>query len=42
MSVDGFNYDNILIKMLNRLGDVLILSLAFVLFSLPIVTIGVT
>ena len=40
MSVDGFNYDNILIKMLNRLGDVLILSLAFVLFSLPIVTIG--
>lgn len=40
MSVDGFNYDNILIKMLNRLGDVLILSLTFVLFSLPIVTIG--
>lgn len=40
MSVDGFNYDNVLIRMLNRLGDLIILSLTFVLFSLPIVTIG--
>jgi len=40
MSVDGFNYDNPLIRLLNRLGDVIILSLVFTLFSLPIFTIG--
>lgn len=40
MSVDGFNYDNILVKALNRVGDVMILSIVFVISCLPIFTIG--
>lgn len=40
MSVEGMNYDNMFIKMLNRLGDAMILSLLFVIGSIPIVTIG--
>lgn len=40
MSVEGFNYDNIFIRLLNRLGDAVILSVAFVIFSIPIFTIG--
>lgn len=40
MSVEGMNYDNMFIKMLNRLGDAMILSLMFVIGSIPIVTIG--
>ena len=35
-----FNYDSIFIRLLNRLGDMLILSLIFILFSLPVFTIG--
>ena len=40
MSVEGFNYDNVLIRLLNRVGDVMILSVLFVLTSLPLITIG--
>lgn len=40
MSVDGMNYDNLFIRMLNRLGDAMILSLLFIIGSLPIITIG--
>ena len=40
MSVDGMNYDNMFIRMLNRLGDAMILSLMFIIGSIPIVTIG--
>ncbi|MBQ8165809.1 MAG: YesL family protein [Lachnospiraceae bacterium] len=40
MSVEGMNYDNMFIRMLNRLGDAMILSLMFVIGSIPIVTIG--
>ncbi|MBQ8412000.1 MAG: YesL family protein [Lachnospiraceae bacterium] len=40
MSVEGFNYDNVLIRALNRVGDVMILSIVFLITSLPIVTIG--
>ena len=40
MSVEGLNYDNMFIRMLNRLGDAMILSLLFVIGSIPIVTIG--
>ena len=40
MSVEGLNYDNLFIKMLNRLGDAMILSLLFVIGCIPIVTIG--
>lgn len=40
MSVDGFNYDNILVRGLNRIGDVMILSIIFAVSCLPIFTIG--
>lgn len=40
VSVEGLNYDNMFIKMLNRLGDAMILSLLFVIGSIPIFTIG--
>ena len=40
MSVEGFNYDNVLMRALNRVGDVMILSIVFLITSLPIVTIG--
>lgn len=40
MSAEGFNYDNIFIRMLSRVGDAMLLSVLFVLFSLPVVTIG--
>ena len=40
MSVEGLNYDNMFIKILNRLGDAMILSLLFVIGSIPIFTIG--
>lgn len=40
MSGEGINYDNMFIRMLNRLGDAMILSLMFVIGSIPIVTIG--
>ena len=40
MSVDGFNYVNILMRALNRIGDVMILSIVFVVSCLPIFTIG--
>lgn len=40
MSAEGFNYDNMFIRLLNRLGDAMLLSILFVLCSLPIVTIG--
>ena len=40
MSVEGMNYDNILVKMLSRMGDVMLLSVLFALFSLPVFTIG--
>lgn len=40
MSVEGFNYDNILIRMMNRLGDAMLLSIIFTISCLPVVTIG--
>lgn len=40
MSAEGFNYDNMFIRLLNRLGDAMLLSILFVLCSIPIVTIG--
>ena len=40
MSSEGFNYDNMFIRLLNRLGDVFILSIIFTLCCIPIVTIG--
>ncbi|MBQ7706327.1 MAG: YesL family protein [Lachnospiraceae bacterium] len=40
MSSEGFNYDNMFIRLLNRLGDVFILSIVFTLCCVPIVTIG--
>lgn len=40
MSAEGFNYDNIVLRMLTRVIDVMLLSVLFVLFSVPIVTIG--
>lgn len=40
MSAEGFNYDNPLIRMMNRIGDTVILSLCFVIGCLPIITIG--
>ena len=40
MSVDGFNFDNVFIRILNRLGDAIILSLTFVVCCLPLFTIG--
>ncbi len=40
MSADGFNYDNMFMRLLNRLGDAMILSILFVVTSIPIFTIG--
>ncbi len=40
MSVEGMNYDNMFIRILNRVGDAMILSLMFVIGCIPIVTIG--
>lgn len=40
MSTEGFSYDSMFIRLLNRVGDLFILSLTFVLFSLPVFTIG--
>lgn len=41
MSVEGFNYeDNLLLRMLNRLGDIMILSVIFAVSCAPIFTIG--
>lgn len=40
MSVDGMNYDNIFMRLLNRMGDAMILSLLFIAGCIPIVTIG--
>ncbi len=38
--VEGFNYDNMFIRMLSRMADCMLLSLFFCLFSLPVITIG--
>lgn len=40
MSAEGFNYDNMFIRMLSRVGDAMLLSILFVLFSVPVVTFG--
>lgn len=40
MSAEGISYDNMFIRMLSRLGDAMLLSLLFVVCSIPIVTIG--
>lgn len=40
MSSDGISYDNIFVSTLNRLGDIMLLSVLFTLFSLPVFTIG--
>lgn len=40
MSAEGFNYDNMFIRLLNRLGDAMLLSILFVVCSVPIFTIG--
>lgn len=40
MAGEGINYDNIIVRGLNRIGDAMILSLLTVLFSVPIITAG--
>lgn len=40
MSVEGMNYDNMFIRILNRVGDCMILSLCFLIGCIPIFTIG--
>ncbi|MGN0436317.1 MAG: DUF624 domain-containing protein [Wujia sp.] len=40
MSVEGYNYDNVFIRTMNRLGEVMLLSVVFTISCLPIVTIG--
>lgn len=40
MAAEGFNYDSIFMRLLNRIGDVFILSVIFSLCCIPIVTIG--
>lgn len=40
MSAEGISYDNMFVRILSRLGDAMLLSLLFVLCSIPIVTIG--
>lgn len=40
MSVEGMNYDNMFVRMLNRLGDAMILSVLFVIGCVPVFTIG--
>lgn len=40
MSVEGMNYDNLFIRMLNRAGDFMILSLLFIIGCIPVFTIG--
>ncbi len=40
MAGEGINYDNIIVRGLNRIGDAMILSLLTVLFSIPIITTG--
>lgn len=40
MSAEGISYDNMFVRILSRLGDAMLLSLLFVLCSVPIVTIG--
>lgn len=40
MSSEGISYDNVVVRALNRLGDVMVLSLLTLLFSVPIFTIG--
>ncbi|MDE6025099.1 MAG: DUF624 domain-containing protein [Lachnospiraceae bacterium] len=40
MAGEGINYDNLIVRGLNRIGDAMILSLLTVLFSIPIITAG--
>ena len=40
MAAEGFNYDSMFMRLLNRVGDVFILSIVFSLCCVPIVTIG--
>ncbi len=35
-----FNYDNFVIRALNKMTDLLVLNIMFIVFSLPVVTIG--
>ncbi len=38
--MNGFNYDNVVIRFLNKLTDLMILNILFLVCSIPIVTIG--
>lgn len=40
MSAEGISYDNMFVRILSRLGDVMLLSVLFVVCSIPVVTIG--
>lgn len=40
MSAEGISYDNMFVRLLSRLGDAMLLSLLFVICSIPIFTIG--
>lgn len=40
MASQGFSYDSIFIRMLNRVGDAFFLSILFTITSIPIITIG--
>lgn len=40
MAGEGINYDNILVRFLNRIADAMVLSLITLICSIPIVTIG--
>ncbi len=40
MSAEGISYDNMFVRILSRLGDAMLLSLLFVVCSVPIFTIG--
>lgn len=40
MSSENFSYDSIFIRLLNRIGDVVLLSVIFFVCCIPIITIG--
>lgn len=40
MASEGFNYESIFMRLLNRIGDVFILSVIFSICCIPVVTIG--
>ena len=40
MAAEGFNYDSMFMRLLNRIGDVFILSVVFSICCIPVITIG--